>query len=192
MIIDEPADGLQLNSRIRSGDNPGADPTAEQLRVLHRTIQAVTEDMLGLRFNTAISRLIEFVNFFTGQENRPLSCMEIFALLLAPLAPHLAEELWQALGHAASLAYEAWPAFNENYTREDTIELPVQINGRLRSRLVASSSANKEELERAALADAKIRKHIEGATVRKVIIVPAATAEHMGVCAIRRRNNSLS
>ena len=127
--------------------------------------------MLGLRFNTAISRLMEFVNFFTTQETRPKSCMEGFALLLAPLAPHFAEELWRALGHDQSLAYESWPVFDETYTREDTFELPIQINGRLRSRLVASTSASKEELESAALTDARVQKHIGGAKVRKVIIV---------------------
>ncbi len=172
MIIEETPDELQLNSRIRSGDHPGADATAEQLRVLHRTIRAVTEDMAGLRFNTAISRLMEFVNFFTSQENRPHSCMETFVLLLSPLAPHLTEELWQALGHTRSLAYEPWPAFDEKYTREDTVEMPIQINGRLRSRVVVSISATKEELELSALADAKVRKHLEGASIRKVIIVP--------------------
>jgi leucyl-tRNA synthetase len=129
--------------------------------------------MSGLKYNTAISRLMEFVNFFTGQEARPVSCMETFVLMIAPLAPHLAEELWQALGHPDSLAYEPWPLFDEKYTREDTVEMPIQINGRLRSRLVASVSAAKEELEQAALADSKVRKYIEGTTVKKVIVVPS-------------------
>jgi leucyl-tRNA synthetase len=172
MIVDEASDRVELNSRIHSGDDPGADPTAEQLRVLHRAIQSVTDDVAELRFNTAISRLMEFVNFFTGQDSRPKSCMEPFVLLLAPLAPHLAEELWQALGHAESLAYAPWPAFDEKYTREDTVELPIQINGRLRSKLIASITASKEELEAAALADAKVRKHIGGGVIRKVVIVP--------------------
>jgi leucyl-tRNA synthetase len=172
MIVDEASDRVEPNSRIHSGDDPGADPTAEQLRVLHRTIQSVTDDVAGLRFNTAISRLMEFVNFFTGQDSRPKSCMEPFVLLLAPLAPHLAEELWQALGHAESLAYAQWPAFDEKYTREDTVELPIQINGRLRSKLIASITASKEELEATALADPKVRKYIGGGVIRKVIIVP--------------------
>jgi leucyl-tRNA synthetase len=172
MIVDEASDRVEPNSRIHSGDDPGADPTAEQLRVLHRTIQSVTDDVVGLRFNTAISRLMEFVNFFTGQDSRPKSCMEPFVLLLAPLAPHLAEELWQALGHAESLAYAHWPAFDEKYTREDTVELPIQINGRLRSKLIASITASKEELEETALADPKVRKHIGEGVIRKVIIVP--------------------
>jgi len=97
---------------------------------------------------------------------------ETFTLLLAPLAPHLAEELWQALGQPESLAYAPWPVFDEKYTREDTAELPIQINGRLRGRLVASISAGKAELESAALADPRVRKYVEGATVKKVIVVP--------------------
>ena len=98
--------------------------------------------------------------------------MEAFVLLIAPLAPHLAEELWEALGHKDTLAYESWPVFDEKFTREDTMELPIQINGRLRSRLMASISATKEDLEKAALADAKVLKHVEGVTVRKVIVIP--------------------
>jgi leucyl-tRNA synthetase len=172
MIMDETADEARLSARIRSGEDPGADPTAEQLRVVHKTILAVTEDMEGLRFNTAISRLMEFVNFFTNQDARPRSCLEPFVLLLAPLAPHLAEELWQALGHAESLAFEPWPACDERYIHEDTVEMPIQINGRLRSRLVVPLSVSKEELETAALADPRVRKYLEGSTVRKVIVVP--------------------
>ena len=115
---------------------------------------------------------MEFVNFFTNQDARPRSCMESFVLLLAPLAPHLAEELWQALGHTESLAYEPWPAYDDRYIREDTVEIPIQINGRLRSRLVVPLSAGKAELETAALADPRVKKHLEGSAVRKVIIVP--------------------
>ncbi len=172
MIIDETVDEVRISPRIRTGEEPGADVTAEQLRVLHKTIQAVTEDMLGLRFNTAISRLMEFVNFFTSQETRPHASMEPFVLMLAPLAPHLAEELWQVLGHPQSLASEGWPEYDERFTREDTIEMPIQVNGRLRSRLVASIASSREELESAALADARVKKHIEGRTVRNVIVVP--------------------
>jgi leucyl-tRNA synthetase len=172
MIIDETAEETRLSPKVRNGEEPAADATAEQLRMLHRTIQAVTADMIGLRYNTSISRLMEFVNYFTSQEARPQAIMETFVLMLAPLAPHFAEELWQALGHADSLAFEPWPDFDETYTREDTIELPIQINGRLRSRLVASITASKEELEALVLADAKVKKHLEGATIRKVIVVP--------------------
>jgi leucyl-tRNA synthetase len=172
MIVDEAADDLTPNPRIASEEDPRRQPTLEQLRVLHKTIQAVTHDLGALHFNTAISRLMEFVNYFTGQESRPKSCMEAFVLLLAPMAPHIAEELWQVLGHAESLAYETWPEFDATLIREDTIEVPVQINGRLRGRLVVSSSAANEELETAALRDPKVSKYLDGHTVRKVIVVP--------------------
>jgi leucyl-tRNA synthetase len=172
MIIDENADTLQVNARVAWAGETEAQPSVEQLRVTHKTIQSVTEDLEGLRFNTAISRLMEFVNFFTGQESRPYASMRTFVLLLSPMAPHISEELWQALGETESLAYAEWPQFDEIYTRENTIELPIQINGRLRSRLIASTSATREELEQAALADSKVQKFMEGKAVRKIIIVP--------------------
>ena len=147
-------------------------PTEEQLRVLHKTIQAVTEDMEGLRFNTAISRLMEFVNFFTGQETRPMLCMETFVLLLSPLAPHIAEELWQALGHAESLAHAPWPEFNPQYLQESVVEVPIQINGKVRGRVTVPVNAAEDEVKQAALADPRVRKYLEGSSVRKVIVIP--------------------
>jgi leucyl-tRNA synthetase len=167
MIVDEEAAEPRLNARVTD-----AEPTLEQLRVLHATIEAVTTDMEGLRFNTAISRLMEFVNAFTAAETRPLACMEPFVLMLAPLAPHLGEELWEALGHSESLAHAPWPVHEERYTRADSIELPVQVNGKVRGRLVAAPDAGREELERAALAEPRVRKHLEGRSVAKVIVVP--------------------
>jgi len=172
MIVDEDAADLRLNPKVVPGDAEGVQPGEEQLRVLHKTIKVVTEDFEGLRFNTAISRLMEFVNFFTAQNTRPRSCMEAFTLLLSPLAPHIAEELWQALGHTGTLAYEPWPSYDERYTRDDTIEMPVQINGKVRDHIVVPAKAGKEEVERTALDDPKIQRHLEGKTVRKVIVVP--------------------
>ena len=172
MIVDEESPMLRSSSKVVEGDEAEVQPTLEQLRVLHKTIQAVTGDLQELRFNTAISRLMEFVNFFTGQTSRPRACIEPFVLMLAPLAPHIAEEMWHALGHRESLAYEPWPQFEEQYTREDVVELPIQINGRVRSRLLAAVSSSRDELERAALSDAKVKKYIEGRAVGKVIVVP--------------------
>jgi leucyl-tRNA synthetase len=172
MIVDEEAPEVRLNSRISSASDDSDEPSMDQLRVTHKTIRAVTEDMEAFRFNTAISRLMELVNFFTGQQTRPRSCMETFVLLLAPMAPHIAEELWRALGHSDSITYHSWPACDEKYTREDIIEVPVQINGRLRSRLVVSAAAGNEELQNSALADARVRKHIGDSVVKKVIVVP--------------------
>ena len=172
MIVDEDADELRLNSKVVPPSGPEGEPTLEQLRTLNKTLKAVTADLEALRFNTAISRLMEFVNFFTAQKARPAVCMERFVLMLSPLAPHLAEELWLAMGHSDSLAGARWPDFEEQYTRDDMMEVPVQINGRLRARLLASSSASREELEQAALSDPKIRKHLENSVIRKVIVVP--------------------
>ena len=172
LIVDEEADDLRLNPRVISGTAAEAQPTEEQLRVLNRTIKVVTEDYEALHFNTAISRLMEFVNFFTAQNARPKSCMEEFVLLLSPLAPHISEELWQALGHQTTLAYQPWPSYDEKYTRDDMIELPIQINGKVRDHIVVPAGAGRQEVERAALDDPRIRKYLDGKTVRKVIVVP--------------------
>jgi leucyl-tRNA synthetase len=169
MIVDESAERMQLNPKVTSKD---AAPNEEQLRVLHKTIQAVTQDMENLSFNTAISRLMEFVNYFTGQDVRPFSCMESFVLMLSPMAPHISEELWQALGHSESLAYAPWPAFDPGYVEESVIEIPIQINGRVRGRIAVAANANNSEIEQIALADPKVKKYLEGSQVRKVIIVP--------------------
>jgi leucyl-tRNA synthetase len=166
MIIDESAEEMSLSPKVTAGD-----PTEEQLKVLHKAIQAVTLDMESLRFNTGMSRLMEFVNYFTSQEEKPKACMEKFVLMLSPLAPHTAEELWRALGHAETPAYEPWPEHDERYTREDTVEIPVQINGKLRSRIVVAASAGDEEVGRAALADPKVAAYVGGGPVQKVFVV---------------------
>jgi leucyl-tRNA synthetase len=163
MIVDESAETMQLSPKVAS---KAVAATEEQLRVLHKTIQAVTQDMENLSFNTAISRLMEFVNYFTGQESRPYACMESFVLLLSPMAPHVCEELWQALGHTESLIRDA------RYVQESTIEIPIQINGKIRGRVTASVNATDSELEQAALADLRVQKFLEGRAAKKVIIVP--------------------
>jgi leucyl-tRNA synthetase len=169
MIIDEPADFTRLNPRVTPNE---AVPTEDQLRILHKTIHSVTQDMENLSFNTSISRLMEFVNYFTGQETRPLPCMETFVLLLSPMAPHISEELWQALGHSESLAHATWPESNPQYLQESTVEVPIQINGKVRGRVTIPVSATEEEAKQAALADARVKKYLEGLSVRKMIMVP--------------------
>jgi leucyl-tRNA synthetase len=168
LIVDEAADEMRLSPRVVQG----VQASDEQLRILHRTIRAVTEDFEGLRFNTAISRLMEFANYFTAQETRPKEFMERFVLMLAPLAPHMAEELWQALGHRDSITCEPWPDFDERYTREDVIEVPVQINGKVRGRFTVAAQAASSEVESAALSDPRVQKYLEGKAVKKVIVVP--------------------
>ena len=147
------------------------EPTEEQTRVLHQTIKAVTLDIEKLSFNTAIARMMEFVNFFTKEKQRPKKCVEPFLLLLAPFAPHIAEELWLALGHEASLSYEAWPQFDEALTIESTIEIPVQVMGKVKSRINVARGTAKDELEKLALADEKIAELLAGKKIIKTIVV---------------------
>ncbi len=169
MIVDESAEEMRLNPKVAPKN---AAPDEEQLRVMHRTIQSVTQDMESLSFNTAISRLMEFVNYFTGQDSRPHACMESFVLLLSPMAPHICEELWHTLGHSDSLAYESWPTYDPKYVQESMIEMPIQINGKVRARIMVATDVANNEIEQAALTDSRIEKFLEGKTVRKVIIVP--------------------
>ena len=167
MLVDEKAEELVLSSAV--GDHA---PTDEQTRMLHKTIKAVSGDIETLGFNTAISRMMEFVNFFTKQAERPKSLMEPFILLLSPFAPHLAEELWKLLGNNSSLAYESWPKFDEALTVDALVEVPIQIMGKIKTKISIERGKSKQELETLALQDPKIVTLLEGLTVRKVIAVP--------------------
>jgi leucyl-tRNA synthetase len=166
MILDDRAEAVQLNAAVQD-----VEPTAEQNRMLHKTIKTVTADLEHMSFNTAIARMMEFTNFFLKFEPRPRVAMEKLVLLLSPFAPHMAEELWQALGHPTTLAYEPWPAFDEEAIREDTVEVPVQINGKLRSKILAPVDIDNAELEALARNDAKVAEHLESKQVVKVVVV---------------------
>jgi leucyl-tRNA synthetase len=148
------------------------EPSDEQNRVLHRTILAVTEDIERMSFNTAIARLMEFTNFFLKQDPRPKSTMERMVLLLSPLAPHIAEELWQSLGHKESLAHERWPVFDSRWLRADTVEVALQINGKLRSRIEVAAGTSEADLEAVALQEPRIEELIAGKTIVKVVVIP--------------------
>ena len=167
MIIDDRADDVTLNDAIQE-----ADPTGDQLRVLHKTIKAVTEDIEKLSFNTAISRMMEFTNALTHDDVRPRSVIEPFVLLLSPFAPHLAEELWQALGHENTLAYEDWPEFDDEKIAESTIEIPVQINGKVRAKISVPADADQAAMQTVAEGDDAVAKQLDGKEVVKVIVVP--------------------
>ena len=146
---------------------------AETLKLLHKTIKKVTEDTEGLRFNTGIAAMMEFTNHLTGKTDvRPLSALRTFVLLLAPYAPHIAEELWEVLGGADSLAHEPWPVYDEAQVREDEIELPVQINGKVKAKLLVPADTDAATLEKLALADPKVIEQLAGKPVRKVIAKP--------------------
>ncbi len=167
MMVDFRSDDTVLLESVRQ-----VDPTAEQSRVLHRTIAAVTRDTAAMSFNTAIARMMEFVNFFTKEELRPKAAMSDFVLLLAPYAPHMAEELWQLLGHRDSLAYQPWPAFDEALIKTAEIEIPIQVNGKVRGRVTVPAESTQAELERLAQSDSHILELLAGKQIVKVIVVP--------------------
>jgi leucyl-tRNA synthetase len=146
-------------------------PDAAALRTLHKTIKRVTTELEQLKLNTAIAAIFDFVNFMTPLEKRPRAVVEPFVLVIAPFAPHLAEELWSRLGHAKTLAYEPWPKYDEALARDDEVEIGVQISGKLRSRVMAPADADEAALEKLALADEKVMAAIAGKHVRKIIVV---------------------
>ena len=141
-------------------------------RLLHKTIKRVTDDMERMRFNTAIAALIELNNALVGRDTLPRDVAEPFVLMLAPFAPHVAEELWATLGHDTSLAYVPWPAYDERYLVEDELEIVVQLKGKTRGRVRVPASASEQEIQEAAISDPRVAKHLEGKTIRKVIHVP--------------------
>ncbi len=144
----------------------------DTLRVLHRTIAGVAEDYAGLRNNTAVAKLIEYTNHLTKQSITARDGVEPLVLMLAPVAPHLAEEMWRRLGHDRSLAHGPFPQPDPQYLVDDTVEYPVQVNGKVRGRISVSADAGAEALEAAALADEKVSAFLAGATPKKVIVVP--------------------
>lgn len=144
------------------------------LRLLHRTIAKVSADMPALQFNTAIAALIELTNALTGLPALPRAVAEPLVLMLAPMAPHLGEELWERLGHAESVTTAPWPAADPRYLAADTVEIAVQVLGKVRARIQVPSGADRAELERLALAEAAVQPFLAGKTVRKVIVVPGS------------------
>ncbi len=142
------------------------------LRVLHGTIDAVTTMTEDLRFNTAISQMMVFVNELNQREVRPRSVLETFVLLLAPYAPHLAEELWSRLGHAGGLAHAPWPAADPRYLVADKVTVVVQVNGKVRDQIEVPADAAKDAVLAAAKGTEKIAPWLEGKTLVKEIFVP--------------------
>jgi leucyl-tRNA synthetase len=167
LMIDTQSDGNDLLDCIQD-----VEPTPEQNRVLHSTIMQVTKDIETLGFNTPIARMMEFVNFFTKESVRPKQAMEALVLLLAPYAPHIAEELWQALGHDQSITYESWPTYDEAMTRTSEIEIPLQINGKVRAKVMVPADATVEQMEAAGRNHEKIHEWLEGKAIVKAIVIP--------------------
>lgn len=141
-------------------------------RIWHETIKKVTEDIENLRFNTAISQMMVFVNEAYKQPILPKQAVEDFVKLLSPFAPHIAEEMWQALGHNETIAYEPWPEYDPSLLVDETVEIVVQIKGKIKARLNVPAGLPEEELKERALAHERIKRELEGKTISKVIVVP--------------------
>ncbi|WP_404308985.1 leucine--tRNA ligase [Neorhodopirellula lusitana] len=167
MMVDDGAEELALIDAVV--DTPCDE---DQRRVLHQTIRKVTEDTQAMSFNTAIAKMMEFTNYFTKSETRPREAMESFLILLAPYAPHLCEELWSVLGHSGSITKEAWPKWDESALTESSVEIPVQVNGKVRGKISVAPDASQDEMKEAALAADSVKQAIADKNVVKAIVIP--------------------
>ena len=148
--------------------------TEDDLKALHRTIAGVRDDYEHLRDNTVAAKLIEYVNYLTKTypSGAPRDAVEPLVQMVSPLAPHIAEELWSVLGHSETITFEPFPEFDEQWLVDDTVEVPVQINGKVKARIDVATDATKDDLEAAALADERVADLVAGKNVVKVIAIP--------------------
>ena len=163
LIVDE---NNQMRDRITTVNDH------KLTKVYNQTVKKVTEDLENMHFNTAISQLMVFVNEANKIDSLPYEYIEGFVQLLAPITPHIAEELWEILGNKESLTYVPWPTFDEAALIENEVEVVFQVNGKVRAKINISRGLTKDELEQMALASESIQSFIEGKTIRKVIVVP--------------------
>ncbi len=166
LLVEDADDGERL---VELADGAGS---PEQQRLTARAIHGVSEDIEAMRFNTAISKLMVYSREIAREQPLPREAAETFALLLAPFAPHLAEELWSRLGHAHSLAAEPWPSADPALLEEPTLTLAVQVNGKRRDEIEVPADADDAAIERAALASPAVARHLDGRKPKRVIVVP--------------------
>jgi leucyl-tRNA synthetase len=152
---------------------PSSEPSdAETKKLVHRTVKKVGDDIEALRFNTAVSQMMILSNHLNAFEHPPRDALELLVLCLSPFAPHLAEELWERLGHPASLAAHPWPTYDPALIVDDELEIGVQVNGKVRGRAKLSRTASEADARAAALSDENVRKFLEGKAEKKLIYVP--------------------
>jgi leucyl-tRNA synthetase len=175
LLVEEEGEPGERLAALAPGEGSEA-----QARLLAETIQGVSEDIEALRFNTAIAALIELNNALVGLPALPRAVAEPFVLMLGPLAPHLAEELWQRLGHATSVALAPWPAADPARLARRTLQLVVQVNGRRRDAIEVPADADEAAIRAAALASERVRRHLDGREPRKVIVVPGRLVNVVG------------
>jgi leucyl-tRNA synthetase len=171
---------LEDESGERLRDLPDGSGTPAQERLLAATIAGVTEDLEALRFNTAISKLMVLARDVTREAPLTRRAAEALVLLVSPMAPHLAEELWHRLGHPDTLAFEPWPEADPAHLVRDTVTLAVQVNGKWRDEITLPADAGEEAIRAAALASEKVQRHLGGRTPRKVVVVPGRLVNLVG------------
>ena len=160
------AEDGSLSERIQDAENPALE------RVYHQTVKKVTEDYEILHFNTAISQMMIFLNATKDQDIIPKAYAQGLIQLLAPLAPHICEEIWQKLGHQDSISHVAWPSYEEALTIEDQVEVVVQINGKIKAKVMVEANMAADALGELALNLPEIQAQLEGKTLRKVVAIP--------------------
>jgi leucyl-tRNA synthetase len=164
LVIDEETGDLNANLK-------DATPDEATTRLLHQTIKKVGGDIDTFNFNTAISAMMILTNHLTGQTVVSKAVIEKFILILSPFSPHIAEELWEKLGHNQMLAYEPWPEFNPELVKEAEIELAIQVNGKIKDKIVVSAQADDEQIKQKALASEKVIAALAGKQPKKVIVI---------------------
>lgn len=148
------------------------EPSKESLKTLHKTIKKVEEDIENFSFNTSVSTFMIFVNELSEQKCNSRTILKDFLIVISSYAPHIAEELWSRIGEQGSITAAAYPNWNPEYLKEDAIEYPIQINGKVRVNLMFPAEASKEEIEKQVLENEQVQKWIEGKPVKKLIVVP--------------------
>ncbi len=165
---------LAVNEETGELATTDAELTKDDLKQLHRTIAGVRDDYENLRLNTVVAKLIEYVNYLTKtyKASAPRAAVEPIAQLVSPIAPHIAEELWKRFGHEGTITYVDFPTFDEKYLVDDEVEVPVQINGKVKTRIMVPADAAQDDVVATALADSKIASLVEGKNIVKQIYVP--------------------
>jgi leucyl-tRNA synthetase len=163
-VINE--DTGQVNDEVTESE-----PDEKTLRLLHQTVKKVGSDIETFGFNTAISQMMIFINHLSQQKNRPKSVIETFLLSLSSFAPHISEELWSRMGHNDTIAHESWPVYDERLIKEKEIELAIQVNGKIKDRLLVSVDTSEEEIKQKALECEKVALALEGKTPKKIIVI---------------------
>jgi leucyl-tRNA synthetase len=159
--------------RYVEAGSPTGNPTEETLKRAHKTIQLVTDHIERLRFNTAIAAMMDHLNYLAKLKPEEMGCFtaESFILLLAPMAPHVTEEIWRALGHTTSVHLEPWPKFDPKLVVDETVTVVVQVNGKVRDRLQVPAGTPESEVRDLALKSDAVKRHLDGNPPKKFIFI---------------------